>query len=495
MSDELINQFLGSYKGVAVRSKKLKTQILINSADIFKANHSRSKFRFDKWRGRDDIQKLLEKKAKKSKVEPLRNREGLIIELQGVIEVIRGGDRRFQGTYISPEMAKLYTLSISDDCHQWFNELFNDGQTGEAIKAKRVSIQLGNIKIDVYEIPNGEYRLSQTQVERISDSGRNSFSDFLTSKSPEALPYKGFRFQKMVTSDENNVRLKAVPIPIAVAYWTKESIKGNQNAARLLGACAIESIERRADKAFGKIVCEKEYNQRFQDNYQSIIADCPQSFVTKQKTGLNVSVYQGDGRRLSKLYPQGVIPGFSKKQRIIERIVYLSSHAKDEAWKLKPRQELPQLGKATKSKYPDIMSGVININNIKSVFIFQVYEDIIRPQDIESCIARRYTRLSTKLFKVNYSFLFLVAPLGATITANEIIQDEIETGENQSYNFTGVMTIKDLANFYYQQALPDKKSPKNIGGIKKDFKPFMEYKIYSSIDQVVQLTLPFVSAS
>lgn len=494
MSDELINQFLGSYRGVAVRSKKLKTQILINSADIFKANDSRSKFRFDKWRGRDDIQKLLEKKAKKSKVEPLRNREGLIIELQEVIEVIRGGDRRFQGTYISPEMAKLYTQSISEECHQWLTKLLIEQKTDEIIKAKRVLIQLGDIKIYVYEIPNGEYRLSQTQIANIIETDEISFRRFLASKSPEALPYKGLRFDKMKTKD-NNVQPKAIPIPVAVAYWTKESIKGNQNASRLLGACSIESIERRADKAFGKNISEEDYNLRFKDNYQSIIADCPQSFVTKQKTGLNVSVYQGDGRRLSKLYPQGVIPGFSKKQRIIERIVYLSSHAKDEAWKLKPRQELPQLGKATKSKYPDIMSGIININNIKSVFIFQVYEDIIRPQDVESCIARRYTRLSTKLFKVDYSFLFLVAPLGATITANEIIQDEIETGENQSYNFTGVMTIKDLANFYYQQALPDKKSPKNIGGIKKDFKPFMEYKIYSSIDQVVQLTLPFVSAS
>ena len=32
----------------------------------------------------------------------------------------------------------------------------------------------------------------------------NSFSNFLTSKSPEALPYKGLRFQKMKTGASNS---------------------------------------------------------------------------------------------------------------------------------------------------------------------------------------------------------------------------------------------------------------------------------------------------
>ena len=56
-------------------------------------------------------------------------------------------------------------------------------------------------------------------------------------------------------------------------------------------------------------------------------------------------------------------------------------------------------------------------------------------------------------------------------------------------------SIKELANFYYQQATLEKESPKNIGNIRKDFKPFMEYKIINPIDQAIQLSLPFPSVS
>ena len=493
--DNSENQIFGAYNGISIRCKQYKTRFLISATDLKKASEGSSKYRFDRWRNRKDIQVYLAKVAKKLNVEPIKNKANLITEVSGELEVFSGGVREFQGTYVSKELAKQYAKWVSEDCYQWLDEFLTGQKSGEVIEAQRVTVQLGNIKIDVYQIPNGEYRLSQTQVEQIPCSKRNSFSDFLTSKSPEALPYKGFRFQKLITNDGNNVRLKAVPILLAVAFWTKESIKGNEIAARLLGACAVESIEHRADRAFGKEVTEEEYNNRFKNNYQSIIASCPKSFITKPKIGLNISIYQGDGRKLKTLYPQGVIPGFTKKERIIERMIYLSSHAKDEAWKLKARQELTQVGNTRKSKYPDIMSGVISINNVKSIFIFQVYDEIVKPQDIESCVARRYTQIARKLFKVNYSFLFLVSPLGASPSASTIIQEEIEIAENQSYNFMGVMTIKELAKFYYHQALSDKKNPKNIGGIKKDFKPFMDYKIYSPIDEAVQLSLPLVSTS
>ncbi|MCC3409596.1 MAG: hypothetical protein JGK17_29395 [Microcoleus sp. PH2017_10_PVI_O_A] len=79
----------------------------------------------------------------------------------------------------------------------------------------------------------------------------------MVSKSPEALPYKGFRSKK-TSIKGNNVQINIIPIDLAVAYWIKEAITGNATAARLLGACAAESIERRADSAFGVQRAEEE---------------------------------------------------------------------------------------------------------------------------------------------------------------------------------------------------------------------------------------------
>jgi hypothetical protein len=42
-------------------------------------------------------------------------------------------------------------------------------------------------------LPDGRYVLSQTQVAEAVGKTKVSFGDFLVSKSPEALPYKGFR--------------------------------------------------------------------------------------------------------------------------------------------------------------------------------------------------------------------------------------------------------------------------------------------------------------
>lgn len=123
--------------------------------------------------------------------------------------------------------------------------------------AERATIYLGNIPLEVFMLPDGQYVLSQTQVAEAVGKTKVSFGDFLVSKSPEALPYKGFRSKK-TSIKGNNAQINIIPVDLAVAYWTKEAIVGNVAAARLLGACAAESIERLADSAFGVQRAEEE---------------------------------------------------------------------------------------------------------------------------------------------------------------------------------------------------------------------------------------------
>lgn len=122
------------------------------------------------------------------------------------------------------------------------------------IKASRATIALGDIPLEVFMLPSGEYRLSEVQVTESVDKTSGYVRDFLKGKAPEAASWKDYTVKK-IGIEKDHVgrgasRINAIPIELAVAFWTKEAVAGNSKAARLLGACAIESIERRADQAF-----------------------------------------------------------------------------------------------------------------------------------------------------------------------------------------------------------------------------------------------------
>jgi hypothetical protein len=132
----------------------------------------------------------------------------------------------------------------------------------KAVKAERDTILLGDISLEVFKMPDGQYRLSQIQVAEAVGKDEPLFQKFRTSKSPEARCCSGFRSRK-IGIEGNNIKVSVIPVGLARAYWVDESIAQNAAASRLLGACAVESIERRADIAFGIKRTEEEYNQRF----------------------------------------------------------------------------------------------------------------------------------------------------------------------------------------------------------------------------------------
>ena len=134
-------------------------------------------------------------------------------------------------------------------------------------KAVRATIHLGMIPLEVFQLPNGEYCLSQTQVAQAVGKPDNAVREFLGSKAPEAAPYKTLPSEKISIADTGRTFIR-VPIELAAAYWLKETLKGNTSAALMLGACAVEAIERRADAAFGIRRDEAERNERLKARIQ-----------------------------------------------------------------------------------------------------------------------------------------------------------------------------------------------------------------------------------
>ncbi|NJO64602.1 MAG: hypothetical protein HC836_42615 [Richelia sp. RM2_1_2] len=57
--------------------------------------------------------------------------------------------------------------------------------------------------------------------------------------------------------------MSAIPIEVAMAFWAKEVRVGNLKAQAIAIACMIETIERRADAAFGVQRSLEEYNEQF----------------------------------------------------------------------------------------------------------------------------------------------------------------------------------------------------------------------------------------
>lgn len=108
------------------------------------------------------------------------------------------------------------------------------------IKAVRATINLGDIELDVFQLPDNEYRLSQTQVEQAVEKPERSFRDFLASRATEASMWKDLKLEK-VPIEGNNVKVSIIPPGAAIAYWTCEARKGSQKARKLLKAIGENS--------------------------------------------------------------------------------------------------------------------------------------------------------------------------------------------------------------------------------------------------------------
>jgi hypothetical protein len=136
------------------------------------------------------------------------------------------------------------------------------------VKAVRGSIQVGDITINVYLLPDGSYRLAGRNVTDAIGEAANSLLRICSVKSLKDLPHADLSLLQV----KSNTGESFVPVAIedAVAYWAAMSNAGHKLATALLQALAIESIERRADVTFGRIVSEFERNERIKLRMQTI---------------------------------------------------------------------------------------------------------------------------------------------------------------------------------------------------------------------------------
>jgi hypothetical protein len=104
-------------------------------------------------------------------------------------------------------------------------------------------------------MPDGSYRMSQTQAAECVGKQQRNAGRFLESKGIKALRGKGYTPDTIEVDPADQVRgqarFNALPFDVVSAYWLWEASKGNQQAIALCYALMTETLERRFDDVFG----------------------------------------------------------------------------------------------------------------------------------------------------------------------------------------------------------------------------------------------------
>lgn len=132
-------------------------------------------------------------------------------------------------------------------------------------KAQRAIIQIGTLEIEGFQMPDGSYRMSQTQTAEAVGKPEINARRFLDSKGIKSLLGKGYTPDSIEVEPSDRLRgqtrINALPLEVVAAYWVSQCGQGNKQAIALVMAMTIESLERRFDAAFGGTRSAAEYNE------------------------------------------------------------------------------------------------------------------------------------------------------------------------------------------------------------------------------------------
>lgn len=157
--------------------------------------------------------------------------------------------------------------------------------------AQHVTIALAGSNLDVFQLEDGTRVGSLTSTAEAVGKTAQSISDFLNGKSPEALPYKGFLFQK-VKSPRGNKPINAVPFDLMVAFWSYQAGRGNKDAQALLAAGILEMMERRVDGAMGVKKTEAVYEAQTAAKRQYLIDQALEATLAIETDRNNQKIYE-----------------------------------------------------------------------------------------------------------------------------------------------------------------------------------------------------------
>jgi len=132
-------------------------------------------------------------------------------------------------------------------------------------KAQRRTIHIGEISLEVAMLPDGSYRLSQTEVAGVIDKGESSIRSFRSSKLFKGLRGKASQSAEQAVSGSNKP-IVPVSLELAALYWQKWASVGNSKALALIVALIKRSLYDRASEAFGLKCTDEERSSQLRED-------------------------------------------------------------------------------------------------------------------------------------------------------------------------------------------------------------------------------------
>jgi len=155
----------------------------------------------------------------------------------------------------------------------------------ESVRAVRASVQIGSLTVDGFMLPDGSYRMSQTQAAETIDEPPVYALRFLRSNGSKALlgeAYTDYTPEPVEVESElgqrGQTRINALPLDVVTAYWLTRAYKGNRKAFLLSWALLTDSLERRFDEAFNVTRTEPERNELLSQRVQQLERDIREAF-------------------------------------------------------------------------------------------------------------------------------------------------------------------------------------------------------------------------
>ncbi len=97
----------------------------------------------------------------------------------------------------------------------------------ESIKATRATVAIGSLTVDAFMLPDGSYRMSQTQAADLVGLSERNARDFLDSKTFERLVGEGYTpaiFDIDSEQTRGQSRFRGLPLEIVVIYWVSDGV-------------------------------------------------------------------------------------------------------------------------------------------------------------------------------------------------------------------------------------------------------------------------------
>ena len=179
----------------------------------------------------------------------------------------------------------------------------------ESNKATRATVTIGTLTIEGFMLPDGSYRMSQTQAaETVGLTERNA-RDFLKSTALKGLLGEGYtpaisEIEQDTDQARGASRIRSLSLEVVGAYWMWQAYRGNKKALPLCLALITESLERRFDVAFEVTRTEQERDDRLSAQIQQLesdLAELGNAYTFDEFTRTELEAYRDENRHLRKL--------------------------------------------------------------------------------------------------------------------------------------------------------------------------------------------------